>query len=143
MRGGFFRIIKILNGAVLPNDTNKREVFYWTTILFTFALGTATGDLATEEFRLGFRWGVVIFSVLITLVAVAQKWGANKVLTFWAAYILTRPLGASLGDLLSQAKDYGGFGWGAKWTSFAFLVVIVVVVAVVTFSQNRTRLKTV
>ena len=108
--------------------TSRRELFYWTAILFTFALGTAAGDLATEALGLGFNVGVVIFSALIAAIYGAFRLGANPVLTFWLAYILTRPLGASLGDLLSQARTYGGLGLGTVTTSIAFLAVIVVLV---------------
>src|ERR1700730_15776932 len=98
----------------------RRELFYWTAILFTFALGTAAGDLATEALQLGFRVGVLVFGGLIALIALAYYRGANPILTFWVAYILTRPLGASLGDLLSQAQTYGGMGLGTGVTSNAF-----------------------
>ncbi|MBN8981188.1 MAG: hypothetical protein J0I29_07925 [Rhizobiales bacterium] len=104
--------------------TTRRELFYWLAILFTFALGTAAGDLATEALGLGFRLGVVVFAALIATVAFAYALGANAILTFWIAYILTRPLGASLGDLLSQSREYGGLGLGTIYTSIAFLTVI-------------------
>jgi uncharacterized membrane-anchored protein len=109
--------------------TRRRELFYWSAILCTFALGTASGDLATEALHLGFTWGLVIFSALIAVTYAAWRLGGNAVLTFWFAYILTRPLGASLGDLLTQAKTYGGLGLGAMWTSALFLTVIVILVA--------------
>src|SRR6478736_9852350 len=70
--------------------------------------------------------GVVAFGALIALIALAYHLGANPVLTFWLAYILTRPLGASLGDLLSQSREYGGAGLGTIYTSLAFLAFIVV-----------------
>ncbi|MCE4054368.1 COG4705 family protein [Pseudomonas sp. Au-Pse12] len=108
--------------------TPRRELFYWATVLCTFALGTAAGDLATEALGLGFTLGVVIFAVLIFVALAAWQLGANAVLTFWIAYILTRPFGASLGDLLTQAKMYGGFGLGATWTSGIFLCVIFLLV---------------
>jgi uncharacterized membrane-anchored protein len=111
--------------------TLRRELFYWAAILFTFALGTAAGDLATEALGLGFNVGVVAFGALIAAIGGAYYLGANAVLTFWLAYILTRPLGASLGDLLSQARTYGGLGLGTVVTSIAFLVVIVALVAFV------------
>src|SRR6202035_1473716 len=104
-----------------PIVTTRRELFYWTAILFTFALGTAAGDLATEALQLGFQLGVVIFGVLIALAALAYYRGANPVPAFWIAYVLTRPLGASLGDLLSQAQAYGGLGLGTIITSAVFL----------------------
>jgi uncharacterized membrane-anchored protein len=102
-----------------------------------FALGTAAGDLATEALGLGFQLGVFVFGVLIAFVAVFYSLGANSVLTIWLVYILTRPLGASLGDLLSQARHYGGVGLGTIHTSLAFLTVIVALVALVTFEGDR------
>ena len=108
--------------------TRRRELFYWGAILLTFALGTAAGDLATEELALGFRLGVLVFGALIAATAFAYRSGGNVVLTFWLAYILTRPLGASLGDLLSQSPAYGGLGWGTIVTSAVFLVVIAALV---------------
>jgi uncharacterized membrane-anchored protein len=117
--------------------TTRRELFYWAAILFTFALGTAAGDLATEALALGFQLGVIAFGVLIAFVAVFYTLGVNPVFTFWLAYILTRPLGASLGDLLSQSRHYGGIGLGTTHTSLAFLAVIVALVAWVTFERER------
>jgi uncharacterized membrane-anchored protein len=112
--------------------TFRREQFYWWAVLLTFALGTAAGDLATEALGLGFNLGVIAFGTLIAFVAAAYALGANPVLTFWIAYILTRPLGASLGDMLAQAREYGGLGFGTVYTSAAFLTVIVALVALVT-----------
>lgn len=109
--------------------TPQREAFYWAAILFTFALGTAAGDLATEALGLGFIVGVIVFGILIGCCALAWWLGAGSVLTFWLAYILTRPLGASLGDLLSQAREYGGAGLGTVYTSLGFLTVIIALVA--------------
>jgi uncharacterized membrane-anchored protein len=108
--------------------TTRRELFYWTAILFTFALGTAAGDLATEALQLGFRLGVIIFGALIAMVALAYWRGVNPILTFWIAYVLTRPLGASLGDLLAQSRNYGGIGVGTTVTSGVFLTVIIALV---------------
>ena len=110
--------------SILMIDTRRRELFYWAAILCTFALGTAAGDLATEALGLGFRLGVIVFVGLIGLIVAARSFGANAVLTFWLAYILTRPLGAALGDLLSQARTYGGIGLGPMITSVTFLAVI-------------------
>lgn len=115
----------------------SRELFYWTAILFTFALGTAAGDLATEALQLGFRLGVVVFGALIAIVSVAYYRGANAVLTFWIAYILTRPLGASLGDLLSQAQTYGGMGLGTIITSAIFLTIIAALVIVLSVNASQ------
>jgi uncharacterized membrane-anchored protein len=118
--------------------TTRRELFYWAAILFTFALGTAAGDLATEALGLGFTLGVVVCGALIAAIAIAYYLGANAVLTFWLAYILTRPLGASLGDLLSQARDYGGLGLGTIYTSLSFLTVIIGLVAFVSVQDRDT-----
>jgi uncharacterized membrane-anchored protein len=117
--------------------TRRRECFYWAAILCTFALGTAAGDLATEALGLGFVWGAVLFGALIAASWAAWRMGAHAVLSFWIAYILTRPLGAALGDMLTQAKTYGGLGLGAMWTSALFLVVIVLLVALAQLDMDR------
>ena len=119
--------------------TRRRELFYWSAILCTFALGTAAGDLATEAIGLGFTWGALSFGTLIALTYAAWRMGGNAVVTFWIGYILTRPFGAALGDMLTQAKTYGGLGMGALWTSVLFLTVIVMLVAVAQFSVGSNR----
>lgn len=119
--------------------TARRELFYWTTVLCTFALGTAAGDLATEALGLGFDLGTLIFGALIAACLLAWRLGVNTVLVFWVAYILTRPLGASLGDLLTQSRDYGGLGMGASWTSAIFLCVIFILVAVAQFGAVQAK----
>ena len=119
--------------------TRRRELFYWSAILCTFALGTAAGDLATEALGLGFTWGAVSFGTLIAITYAAWRMGGNAVLTFWIGYILTRPFGAALGDLLTQAQAYGGLGMGAMWTSALFLLVIIMLVAVAQFGMNASR----
>lgn len=116
--------------------SRRRELFYWAAILCTFSLGTAAGDLATEALGMGFTLGVMIFGGLIAATYASFRMGGGAVLTFWLAYILTRPLGASLGDLLTQAKTDGGFGMGTAWTSALFLTVIVLLVA---FEQYEVR----
>ncbi len=121
--------------------TTRRELFYWAAILFTFALGTAAGDLATEALGLGFNVGVLAFGTLIAVITAAYYLGANAVLAFWLAYILTRPLGASLGDLLAQSREYGGLGLGTTYTSLVFLAVIATLVVVVSVGTNGPRLQ--
>lgn len=102
--------------------TTKREAFYWLAILFTFALGTAVGDLVAEVFALGYLTTGVLFGAIIGAIALGYyRFGMNPILAFWLAYILTRPLGASLGDLLSQPLEYGGLGFGTILTSLLFL----------------------
>lgn len=122
--------------------TPRRELFYWTAILFTFALGTAAGDLATEELLLGFRLGILVFGAMLALVVLAYRLGAGPVLCFWIAYILTRPLGASLGDFLSQPQAYGGLGLGTVLTSAFFLIVIVLLVAYLSVGRGNDPTRT-
>ena len=119
--------------------TRRRELFYWSAILCTFALGTASGDLATEALGLGFTWGAVSFGALIAITYAVWRAGGNAVLTFWIGYILTRPFGAALGDLLTQAKTYGGLGMGAMWTSVLFLTVIVILVVFAQFNVGSSK----
>src|SRR5437868_3498301 len=89
--------------------TTRREAFYWLAVLFTFALGTASGDLAAERLALGYWVSALIFAAVLAAVAVAHyRFALNAVAAFWIAYILTRPLGASLGDYLSQPRSSGG-----------------------------------
>ncbi len=116
--------------------TTKREAFYWLAILFTFALGTAAGDLVAEDFYLGYLTSVVVFSALIGLVILAYAYARlNAVLAFWIAYILTRPLGASIGDYLSQGRDAGGLALNAVTINAIFLVTILALVAYLTVTR--------
>lgn len=109
--------------------TRKREGFYWLTILFTFALGTAVGDLYSETLALGYLTTGIIVLIIIALAFVAWKYiGIDPILGFWVAYIFTRPLGASLGDFLSQPAQYGGLDLGATTTSIIFLAAILITV---------------
>ena len=123
--------------AITSVDTPRREGFYWAAILTTFALGTAAGDLATEALGLGFRNGALIFGGLILVTWLANRFGAGQVLTFWIAYVLTRPLGASLGDLLTQNKEFGGLALGASTTSIIFFATILILVVREQLLVNR------
>ncbi|HEX8106041.1 MAG TPA: hypothetical protein VF533_25730, partial [Solirubrobacteraceae bacterium] len=118
--------------------THRREAFYWLAILFTFALGTAAGDLVAEKASLGYAISILIFGGAIAIVALAYyALHINAVLAFWLAYILTRPLGASIGDELSQnSHKYGGLGLGATDTSYIFVGCIVALVAYLTVSKR-------
>jgi len=117
--------------------TNRREGFYWLAIMFTFALGTAAGDLVAEKFDFGYLTTALIFLALIAAIAVAYfVFRVNGIAAFWLAYIFTRPLGASFGDLLSQPSDYGGLGFGTIYTSFAFLGAIILIVIYMTANQD-------
>ena len=109
-------------------NTRSREAWYWATVLVTFSLGTAVGDWTVEA--TGWTPGVSVLLPLglIAATLVAWKSGANAVLTFWIAYILTRPLGANIGDYLASDKSEGGLGLGTLWPSLAFLAAILLVV---------------
>lgn len=113
--------------------TTRREGFYWLAILFTFALGTAAGDLVAEQFSLGYLPTGILFGMIILSLSVGYfSLGLNAILGFWLVYILTRPLGASFGDLLSQPRQYGGLGLGTIITSALFLVLIIAIVIYMT-----------
>ncbi len=128
--------------------TTRREAFYWLAILFTFALGTAAGDLTAEKFGLGYLTSMFIFAGLIAIVTIAhyavksiltvthRHQFASAVLAFWLAYILTRPLGASIGDYLSQARTDGGLGLGTTTTSALFLIAILGLVVYLTLTRR-------
>ena len=115
--------------------TRRRETFYWLAVFFSFALGTATGDLMAETLGLGYLAAGLIVAGLIAATAIAWKLGLNSVLCFWIMYILTRPRGAATGDYLSQPASLGGLGLGATTTSVIFLVGILAVVTYLSITK--------
>jgi uncharacterized membrane-anchored protein len=117
--------------------TTTREAFYWLAVLFTFALGTAAGDLVAERFSLGYLNAALLFGSGIAIVWVLWRFlGLNAVLAFWVAYVLTRPFGASIGDYLAQPTDDGGLGLGTTVTSVIFLAAIGALVAFLTVTKR-------
>ena len=117
-------------------NSPSRERYYWLAILFTFALGTAAGDLLGEEMGLGYVYSGAIFGGAILLITIGYYSRLiGSVLAFWSAYVLTRPLGASMGDYLTQAGKDGGLGLSTMTVSAVFLVTIVVLVAYLTVSR--------
>lgn len=122
-------------------NTKRREGFYWAAILITFALGTAVGDWVSEYLNLGYKIGIFLFGGMIVLVAIAHyKLRMQAVISFWMAYILTRPLGASVGDYLSHSKHKGGLGFGTVNTSLIFLVVIfILVILLIYIDQSNSK----
>ncbi len=116
--------------------TTPREAFYWLTVLVTFALGTAAGDWTLQ--LTGWSAGKAILLPAAAILAVFAAWkaGAGAVLSFWIAYILTRPLGANIGDYLASSKDDGGLGLGTKGTSYLFLGTILGVVLFLTATHK-------
>lgn len=119
-------------------DTSRRELFYWAAILFTFSLGTSAGDLISESSGLGYANATLLFGTVIGLIFILYKYAKmNSILAFWLAYILTRPLGASLGDLLSQPRTMGGIGLGTTITSIVFLMTIIGLVTYLKINQKN------
>ncbi len=115
--------------------TDRRETFYWLAILFTFALGTAAGDWIAETLDVGYLATAALFVLVVGIIALGYFAGRiNGILAFWLAYIFTRPLGASFGDLLAQPLEYGGLGFGTIYTSLLFLGAIVVIVIYMTLN---------
>lgn len=123
-------------------DSRRREAFYWLTVLFTFALGTAAGDLFAERLSFGYGPSVLVFGAMIAAVGLAWwKLGLGPITAFWAVYILTRPLGASIGDFTSQPTGDGGLGLGTTGTSALFLAAILALVVYLTVSKvDRTKI---
>jgi uncharacterized membrane-anchored protein len=119
--------------------SGRREVFYWATVVTTFALGTAVGDMTATTLRLGYFTSGVLFAVLFALPA-AGYWlfGLNDVLAFWFAYIVTRPLGASFADWLGRSSSYGGVGWGTGPVSLGLAVLIVGFVGYLSVARKDT-----
>jgi uncharacterized membrane-anchored protein len=117
--------------------TTRRELFYWATILFTFAMGTSVGDLLAERLDLGYGQAAVVFAAMIGVVALLHYVAKmDAILSFWIAYILTRPLGASIGDFVAKPVIAGGLGWGTVTTSIVFLAVILLLVIYLSISKT-------
>jgi hypothetical protein len=102
--------------------TRRREVFYWFAVIFTFAMGTAVGDLFAHTLNLGYLASAFLFTALIFVPLAAWRMGANPVLTFWVAYVLTRPIGASFADYFGMPKDLSGLGVGHGAVSVVTLI---------------------
>ena len=110
--------------------SRKEETFYWVTILVSNTLGTALGDFVASDTGLGFEKGALVFSVLIAIVAALHFWtNIPKSTLFWSAYVLTRPLGATLGDTLTKPVADGGLNLGRITTSLVIAAAMVIMVA--------------
>ncbi len=116
--------------------TRRRELYYWATVFATFALGTALGDLTAVTLHLGYLASGVMFAVIIAVPAIAWRAGLNPVATFWFAYIVTRPLGASFADYFSKAHSLSGVGFGDLPTTAVFVVALVALVGYLQVSQR-------
>jgi uncharacterized membrane-anchored protein len=117
-------------------ETPRRELFYWATVIATFALGTATGDLAAATLGLGYFLAAILFAVLFVIPGIGYRWlGWNAIAAFWTAYVITRPLGASIADWLGKAA-LGGLGLGDEKVAVLLTLVIVACVAYVTVTRH-------
>ncbi len=119
--------------------TPRREVFYWLAVIFTFAMGTALGDLFAVTFHLGYLASAFVFTALICVPFAAWRLGANPVLTFWVAYVLTRPIGALFADYFGMPKDISGMGLGHGAVSVVTLIATAASFAYLSRSASTSR----
>ncbi|WP_196804465.1 hypothetical protein [Cellulomonas sp. URHD0024] len=120
--------------------TRRRELFYWAAVMATFALGTAAGDLVAVTLHLGYLAAALVFSALLLVPAIGYRWfGMNAVLAFWAAYVLTRPVGASFADWLGQPPVRGGLGIGSGRVALVLSLAIGALVVRMTLTQREDR----
>ena len=119
-------------------DTARREAFYWAAVVGTFAMGTAVGDLTAVTLHLGYFRSLVLFAAIITIPALGYRWlGWNPIFSFWFAYVITRPVGASFADGLGKPKRLTGLGLGSGWVALSFGTIIVALVAYVSISETH------
>jgi uncharacterized membrane-anchored protein len=119
--------------------SRKAEIFYWVTILFSNTLGTALGDFLADSSGLGFEGGALVFAGVLALIALAYFYSnVSHTLLFWAAFILTRPLGATLGDFLTKPRDAGGLDLGTI-NSSAIMAACIVVLILITYPKSEPR----
>ena len=118
-------------------DTPRREAFYWAAVVATFAMGTALGDLTAVTFGLGYFSSGLLFAAVIAVSAIGYwRLGWNAILSFWFAYVATRPLGASLADWMSKPKSVGGLGWGDGTVALALTILIFCLVAFLAITRR-------
>jgi len=126
--------------SITSIHTRRREAFYWATVLGTFALGTATGDLTAVSMDMGTFSSGVLFTCLIAIPALLYElFGLNKIFAFWFSYIMTRPLGASFSDWMAQPLREGGLGWGSGMVSLGLTVMIIVFVGYMTIAKKAMK----
>ncbi len=117
--------------------TSRRELFYWITVMATFALGTAAGDMTAITLNLGYLTSGIMFAALFVLPLLAYKlFKANEVFTFWFAYVMTRPFGASFADWFGRTQDLGGIGFGTGRTSIILAIIIVILVGYLSITHK-------
>jgi uncharacterized membrane-anchored protein len=125
--------------SVTDIETFKGELFYWTAILFSNTLGTALGDFLADSSGLGFAGSnILISSILVAVVLLYYFTKVNRVVLFWIAFVLTRPFGATFGDLLTKLPEKGGLDVGTAGSSIILLVILIALVIYDTFRKGRT-----
>jgi uncharacterized membrane-anchored protein len=130
----WYRVERTL--SVHSIDTPRRELFYWAAVVATFALGTAAGDLTAVTLHLGYLWSIVLFAVVIAVPAAGYRWLRwNPIFSFWFAYVVTRPLGASVADWLGKPTDVGGVGLGSGPVSLVLAALIAAVVVYLSITK--------
>ena len=118
-------------------NTRRREIFYWLTVMTTFALGTAAGDLTAATLGLGYLFSGILFALLFIIPILGYwKFGWNEIFTFWFAYVITRPLGASFADWFGK-PILGGLGLGDEIVSIVLTIMIIVFVVYLTISPRK------
>ncbi len=117
--------------------TTRRELFYWATVVTTFALGTAAGDMSAVTLQFGYLSSGILFGALFALPLIAYKlFGMSEVFMFWFAYIMTRPFGASFADLFGRTKVLGGLGFGTEKTSIVLTILIIILVSYLSVTKK-------
>jgi uncharacterized membrane-anchored protein len=128
------------NLSIHKINTRRREIFYWLTVMATFALGTAAGDLTASNFGLGYFMSGIFFFGLFLLPAIGfWYFGLNEILAFWTAYIITRPLGASFADWFAKPKSINGLGYGDGIVSLILAVLIIVLVIYMSLNKKEEK----
>ena len=124
--------------SVTNIKTFKGELFYWMAILFSNTLGTALGDFLADNSGLGFGGGAILIGSLLTLVVIAHYFTKiSSVILFWIAFVLTRPFGATFGDLLTKVPEKGGLGFGTKGSSLILFAILAVLIIYTSARQKR------
>jgi uncharacterized membrane-anchored protein len=111
-------------------STARREAFYWATVVATFALGTAAGDLTSRTLGLGYLGSAILFTAIILIPVIGYwRFGMNSIFAFWFAYVITRPIGASFADYFGKPRNVGGLGFGSGETALVLAIAIFILVA--------------
>lgn len=129
--------------SVTNIKTFKAELFYWTAILFSNTLGTALGDFLADDSGLGFAGSNILISSVLVLIVLAYYYTRiSRVVLFWIAFVLTRPFGATFGDVLTKLPEKGGLGFGTIGSSLVFVIILAILIIYETFRKNKPALET-